>query len=137
MNRALRSMHNNDRDKIHQAHQMLHSAVVQGRVLERRLRVIVETTETPTPRSLQDLETELASTIPRLMELEEREDRHRQKNVRKQFKRRIAGLLESGDAPNRVENVNQNDLAALGGDANHLYQLLIEGRSSLEMDNDA
>ena len=49
----------------------------------------------------------------------------------------VASLLESGEAAAWLRTVENEDLAALGGETNRLYQLLVEGKVAHHLELDA
>lgn len=55
---------------------------------------------------------------------------HQKKKALKQFKGKVHELLESDQADTWVSTVSKPDLAAMNGDSNRLYQLLIEGKQA-------
>jgi len=135
---------------------VLHSAIVRARGVERRLVYLLKITgELPddeddisiseglkpvTNKPYSDLHQKIQSCAPTMLHLQNSRRVEVKKDALKMFKHHIATILENNsDVVRWIRNIKEKDLKKHGGDANRLYQLFVEGKGKafvLQLDSD-
>jgi transcription antitermination factor NusA-like protein len=126
-----------DRQKIEASLSSLHWGISKGRdVAEKLLKILrsVAVTSSPVYEALITMLKEANEVQAQLLESVLSYDK---RDSRRAFKNSIASKLEHGGSESWMSGVTAEELLELGGDANRLYQLLIEGKkaSSLAFDD--
>eukprot|EP00978_Attheya_sp_CCMP212_P039703 scaffold208923_cov51-Attheya_sp.AAC.2 len=116
----------------------LHRVISKGRSLETRLRAALDSVGDTSTTELVPLHDILEEATVEKAKLEELFEGYVKKDARKNFKAKVAEILEKGVAANWLESVSNDELIKMGAEANRLYQLLIEGKkaNSLVLDGE-
>ena len=113
-----------------------HEVVVRAGKKVRALKWSMNATE-KTSSVYDTLNSMLVSVREELSVLEDSMDKFKKKkdkkNMLRNFKARIADVLESADPASWMDSVMEEQLQNEGGDANRLYQLLIEGKGQFQL----
>ena len=113
-----------------------HEVVVRAGKKVRALKWSMNATE-KTSSVYDTLNSMLVSVREELSLLEDSMDKFKKKkdkkNMLRNFKARIADVLESADPASWMDSVTEEQLQNEGGDANRLYQLLIEGKGQFQL----
>ena len=63
-------------------------------------------------------------------QLDQRVFAGQRKNALKSFKQSVAAVIEAGELAEWIENIQDSELNYHGGEANRLFQLLVEGKKA-------
>jgi len=109
---------------------MLDAAMERGRSTLISLRSLVEAsgTEEASVSGIARLSEALATALPVKTDLAVAYDSRGKKLSGKEFKVRVAAVMQSGEAAVWLKNVSAHELESFGGDSNRLFQLLVEGK---------
>ena len=123
------SCHKN-RQQIEEEYAALHPVLSKGRDVQQKLYKLLKSAGEASCPALLSLEEALVAAEQIKSELEQAVRSYGKRDARKHFQRYVANLLERGEAEYWILNVTEEELANLGGDANRLYQWLIEGKKA-------
>lgn len=119
-------------------YQTMHSMAVKGRALVRTIERVVEATSAlpNSARAVDQLKEALNAIDAQMGEIKKQRELQSKKGAKKNFKRQVADILESGEAPSWIESVSESELKKCGGDSNRLFQFFVEGKGvfMLELD---
>mmetsp|Transcript_14115 Transcript_14115/g.20871 ORF Transcript_14115/g.20871 Transcript_14115/m.20871 type:complete len:1416 (-) Transcript_14115:239-4486(-) len=128
----------NSGQDVEARYQTMHSMAVKGRALIRTIERVVEATSalTNSARAVDQLKEALNSLDGQMDEIKKQREHQSKQGAKKNFKRQVAGILESGNAPSWIESITEDELKKCGGDSNRLFQLFVEGKGvfMLELD---
>jgi hypothetical protein len=120
-----------DRAQVEERYSVLHPVVAKGSDVQHKLTQIYKNLgELSVSTALSSLQEALAAAEIVKEELESVLQSYGKRDARRTFQRCVADQLERGQAESWVSTVTEEQLAELGGDANRLYQLLIEGKKA-------
>jgi hypothetical protein len=120
-----------DRAQVEEKYSVLHPVVAKGSDVHHKLTQIYKNMEEPSvSTALPSLQEALAAAEVVKQELESALESYGKRDTRRTFQRCVADQLERGQAEVWVSAVTKEQLTELGGDANRLYQLLIEGKKA-------
>jgi hypothetical protein len=121
-----------DRAQVEVKYSVLHPVVAKGSDVHYKLTQISKNLGEPSvsTTALSSLQEALAAAEVVKQELELALESYGKRDTRRTFQRCVADQLERGQAEVWVSTVTEEQLSELGGDANRLYQLLIEGKKA-------
>jgi hypothetical protein len=121
------------RQQAEESYSSLHSAIAKGRDLSTKLLKILRSVGESSSPALKALLDALKESTKLKLRLGKSLDCYGKKDTKRAFKQFLADKLERGDAEAWISSVGVDDLTNLGGDANRLYQLLIEGKKAASL----
>lgn len=121
----------------------LHSVLAKARSTYSRLLNLTKTysslSSPDSEAALSDLDSSLKEAKPVKTELDGMLSSIQKRDAMQNFKARIATVIEEGSGAEFLETTTPQRLVAMGGEANRLYQLLVEGKGkqygALELDS--
>ena len=119
-----------ERQKVEANCSSLHPLISKGRDICKKLQHLLKSEGESSSHALSALLDALKEASDLQARLERMTENYGQRDARRAFKQTIAKKLELGDADTWVTSITNEELESLGGDANRLYQLLIEGKKA-------
>lgn len=118
------------RSQVLRRYNKLHSNIVQAVNLCTKLKAAVDDPYDVSYRFIIGLEDQIKASTEQRNLVEKIVRNYDKKATRKQFRRTVVEQLQSSGAQEWIASVTPGDLAEKGGDANSLYQFLVERKKT-------
>jgi hypothetical protein len=118
------------RSQVLRRYNWLHNEIVRSVNLRTKLKAAITDLDDPSYRFIVEVEHLIKSSTEQRNRIETVLKKYDTKASRKEFRRSIAQHLLSDDAKVWISSVSAGELAEKGGDANSMYQLLIESKQT-------